>query len=60
MGRVRRLLFLFAHRLKTSLWLIPFACAVAGILLSLVTVGIDRSLDSEVIPRSITGDPTRR
>jgi uncharacterized membrane protein len=54
---VRRPLFLFAHRLKTSLWLIPFACAVAGILLSLVTVGIDRSLDSEVIPRSVTGDP---
>ena len=54
---MRRLLFLLAHRLKTSLWLIPFACALVGILLSLITVGIDRSLQSEVVPRSITGDP---
>jgi uncharacterized membrane protein len=54
---VRRLRFLLAHRLKTSLWLIPFACALAGIVLSVVTVAIDRSLQSEVVPPSITGDP---
>jgi uncharacterized membrane protein len=46
-----------ALRLKTSLWVIPFVCALAGIALSLITVAIDRSL-GEVIPRSITGDPT--
>jgi uncharacterized membrane protein len=55
---VKRLAFLLALRLKTSLWVIPFACAVAGIGLSLATVAIDRSLHGEVIPRSITGDPT--
>jgi uncharacterized membrane protein len=55
---VKRLGFLLALRLKTSLWVIPFACAVAGIGLSLITVAIDRALHNEVIPRSITGDPT--
>jgi uncharacterized membrane protein len=54
---VRRTWFLIAHRLKTSLWLIPFACALAGILLSLVTVAVDRAIQGDVVPRSITGDP---
>jgi uncharacterized membrane protein len=54
MCRVR---FLLAHRLKTNLWAIPFACALAGIGLSLVTVWIDRSVDEPIIPTSITGDP---
>jgi hypothetical protein len=44
-GRVRQLLCLLAHRSKMSVSLIPVACAVAGILVSLVTVGIDRSLE---------------
>jgi uncharacterized membrane protein len=55
---VKRLGFLLALRLKTSLWVIPFACAVAGIGLSLITVAIDRGLQHELIPRSVTGDPT--
>jgi len=55
---VRRLRFLIQHRLKTSLWLIPFACALAGIVLSLLTVGIDRAVGDGLVPRSITGDPS--
>jgi uncharacterized membrane protein len=54
---MRRLRFLLGHKLKTSLWLIPFACALAGIALSFVTVSIDRALPDGTIPQSITGDP---
>src|SRR3954470_5778711 len=45
------------HSLHTSLWVIPFACAVAGILLSLATVWIDRSVGDTFVPRVVTGDP---
>src|SRR4051795_4287321 len=45
------------HSLHTSLWVIPFACAVAGILLSLGTVWIDRSVGDTFVPRVLTGDP---
>jgi uncharacterized membrane protein len=54
---VHRRRFLLSQRLRTSLWLIPFACALAGIALSLATVWIDRSLPDSTVPRSITGDP---
>jgi uncharacterized membrane protein len=48
---------MLGHRLRTSLWLIPFGCALVGIALSITTVWIDRSLQTEIIPRSVTGDP---
>jgi uncharacterized membrane protein len=54
---MRRLRFLAGHKLKTSLWLIPFACALAGIVLSFATVSIDRALPDGTISQSITGDP---
>jgi uncharacterized membrane protein len=54
---MRRLRFMLGHRLRTSLWLIPFGCALVGILLSVATVWIDRSLQTEIVPRSVTGDP---
>src|SRR4051795_955647 len=53
--RTRR--FKIEHSLHTSLWVIPFACAVAGILLSLATVWIDRSVGDTFVPRVVTGDP---
>src|SRR3954468_23020602 len=53
--RTRR--FKIEHSLHTSLWVIPFACAVAGILLSLGTVWIDRSVGDTFVPRVVTGDP---
>jgi len=49
--------FKIEHSLHTSLWVIPFACAVAGILLSLATVWIDRSVGDTFVPRVVTGDP---
>jgi uncharacterized membrane protein len=54
---VRRAAFFLNHRLRTSLWLIPFACALAGMALAFTTVAIDRATDGELISRSITGDP---
>ena len=54
---MRRIAFLLGHRLKTSLWLIPFAGALVGIALSFGTIAIDRAFAGEVIPRAFTGDP---
>jgi len=54
---MRRLRFLVSHRLRTSLWLIPFACAVAGMLLAFVTIAIDRATGGDLISSSIAGDP---
>ncbi|HEX3300501.1 MAG TPA: DUF2254 domain-containing protein [Actinomycetota bacterium] len=42
---------------NAGLWFIPFACAVAGIVLSIGTIAIDRALPDELVPRAITGDP---
>ena len=39
------------------MWLIPVLCVLGGIVLSLATVAIDRSLEFEVIPRWMTGGP---
>jgi uncharacterized membrane protein len=44
-------------RPNAGLWFIPFVCAVAGIVLSVITIAIDRSLPQELVPRAITGDP---
>lgn len=54
---MRRFTFLLGHRLRTDLWLIPFACAIAGMVLSFVTIAIDRATDGELVSQSITGDP---
>lgn len=54
---MRRLGFRKGHGLNIGLWFIPFACALAGILLSLITVAVDRALPDELVPRWITGDP---
>src|SRR5215210_101922 len=54
---MRRLRFLVSHRLRTSLWLIPFACAVAGMLLAFVTIAIDRATGGDLVSGSIAGDP---
>lgn len=54
---MRRLRFLVSHRLRTSLWLIPFACAVVGMILAFVTIAIDRATGGDLISGSIAGDP---
>jgi uncharacterized membrane protein len=54
---MKRVAFLLGHRLRTSLWLIPFACALAGMVLAFATISIDRATDGRLIPQSVTGDP---
>jgi hypothetical protein len=44
---MKRIAFFVNHRLRTSLWLIPFACALAGLVLSLVTIAIDRATPTQ-------------
>jgi uncharacterized membrane protein len=54
---MRRLRFLVAHRLKTSLWFVPVMCVLAGLVLSYVTIAIDRAAGGELVSRTLTGDP---
>jgi uncharacterized membrane protein len=51
-----RLSKLFIH-LKSSLWLVPVLCVLAGALLSFGTIALDRFFDYKAIPRSLVGGP---
>ena len=42
---------------RSSLWFVPVMCVLAGIILSIGTIAIDRWLEFEVIPRWLTGGP---
>ena len=43
--------------LWASVWLIPVMCVLAGLLLSLATLAIDRATGFDAIPRWLTGGP---
>jgi uncharacterized membrane protein len=49
--------FRLLDHIRTSLWFVPTVCVLAGVVLSLVTVAIDRGNDYELIPQSLTGGP---
>jgi uncharacterized membrane protein len=42
---------------RSSLWFVPVMCVLAGIVLSIGTIAIDRWFGFEVIPRWLTGGP---
>jgi len=42
---------------RGGLWLIPVLCVAAGVLVSILTVWIDRRADFELVPRWLTGGP---
>lgn len=44
-------------RLSRKLWFIPLACVLAGVVLSLGTIAIDRAFDYELVPQAISGGP---
>ncbi len=44
-------------RLRSSLWFVPVMCVVAGVVLSIATLGVDRAFGFNAIPRWATGDP---
>jgi uncharacterized membrane protein len=46
--------FRVAHSLRTSLWLVPVWCVLAGVAISFVTMAVD---DGGLIPQSVTGGP---
>ena len=49
--------FRLLDSIKNGLWFVPVVCVVAGVVLSLVTVAVDRGTDFKLIPQSLTGGP---
>ena len=45
------------HRVRSSLWLLPMLCVLAGVLLSLGTIALDRWLGPNLLPSQVTGGP---
>jgi uncharacterized membrane protein len=43
--------------LANSLWLIPMLFAVSGAGLALITLGIDKATDYDLVPQALTGPP---
>jgi uncharacterized membrane protein len=43
--------------LRSSLWFVPVLCVLAGVLISLGTIAIDRAFHYNAIPRSLIGGP---
>lgn len=46
-----------AHRVRSSLWLAPALCVVAGVVLSLGTIALDQALGPNLLPQRLTGGP---
>src|SRR5918995_1669959 len=44
-------------RVRSSLWFVPVMCVLAGVILSIATIAIDRAFDFEALPRWVTGGP---
>jgi uncharacterized membrane protein len=48
----------FVHAVRTSLWLIPLLCVLAGVLIALGTLWLDRRSGYTLVPQSVTGTPS--
>jgi uncharacterized membrane protein len=48
--------FRAVHWLQTSMWFWPLVCIGAGIVLSVISVAVDRAYDGALIPRALTGN----
>jgi len=49
--------FRLLNHVRTSLWFVPVACVIAGVVLSLTTIAVDRRSEFELIPQTFTGGP---
>jgi uncharacterized membrane protein len=49
--------FRVGDHIQSSLWFIPVACVLAGVLLSFATLWVDDRFDHELIPQAFTGGP---
>ena len=45
------------HGITTSLWFIPVLCLLAGVVLAVITIAVDRATDGSFLSTSLTGDP---
>lgn len=43
--------------LLSNVWFIPVMCVLAGLLVSVLTLAVDRALDFDVVPEWLTGGP---
>jgi uncharacterized membrane protein len=48
----------FVHALRTSLWLVPLLCVVAGVLIVLGTLWLDHRSGYTLVPQTVTGTPS--
>src|SRR3954452_12403971 len=48
----------FVHAVRTSLWLVPLLCVLAGVLIVLGTLWLDRRSGNTLVPQSVTGTPS--
>ena len=55
-GRVSRLRL--QRFVRSSMWLLPIICLLAGILLAVVTLAVDRATGYRLVPHSLTGTPS--
>jgi uncharacterized membrane protein len=49
--------FRLVRHIRSSLWFVPVVCVLGGVVLSFVTIAIDRRADFSLIPESLTGGP---
>src|SRR3954470_17864540 len=42
---------------RSSLWFIPVMCVLAGVIVSIGTIAVDRWFAFDAVPRSLTGGP---
>src|SRR5919107_5513111 len=48
----------FLHAVRSSLWLVPLVCVLAGVLIALGTLLLDRRSGYTLVPQSVTGTPS--
>jgi uncharacterized membrane protein len=48
----------FQRFVRSSLWLLPVGCLVAGVVLAVGTLAVDRLTGYQLVPRSLTGTPS--
>src|SRR5918995_2654800 len=48
----------FMHAVRPSLWLVPLLCVLAGVLIVLGTLWLDRRSGYALVPQSVTGTPS--
>src|SRR4051794_11578727 len=44
--------------IRTSMWLLPIGCLVAGVLLAVGTLAVDRATGYRLVPQSLIGTPS--